>query len=118
MEIFALIIGVAGTAVVGWVGYGQVKERNRISFCIGIGLMIIALLLTFLTTLYAQEILEKSTVNCPNCDKTVSAEAAFCSDCGTALTNGTTTDPVCIGCGESIQPDANFCPNCGEPQNY
>lgn len=115
MEMFGLILGAAGTAVVAYVAFNQLKEPHRINKCIGIGLIIIALLLTFLTVLYAKEIDEKYTINCPNCEKIVSGRSAFCSECGTPLNNDTATDPVCIGCGEDIQPDANFCSNCGEP---
>jgi len=49
----------------------------------------------------------KDSVNCPNCAHENSAEAKFCSECGTSLT---ITCPVC---STVAGLDAKFCSNCG-----
>ena len=48
---------------------------------------------------------------CPNCNAILSANAKFCSECGTKINN------VCPNCGAKVKPNAKFCSECGEKLN-
>lgn len=60
--------------------------------------------------------------NSNNAAKPVGGAAAYCSNCGAALTAGAKFCPecgnkvasVCPKCGKPVQPNAKFCPECGE----
>ncbi|MRR15540.1 MAG: zinc ribbon domain-containing protein [Deltaproteobacteria bacterium] len=52
---------------------------------------------------------------CPSCGKTVNADAAFCTHCGTRLMDGRPNAKICSSCGEEMEPDAAFCTRCGTP---
>jgi class 3 adenylate cyclase len=49
------------------------------------------------------------SVQCPSCATENSADARFCSNCGTELT------AVCTRCGSRIAAGARFCSVCGQP---
>ena len=46
---------------------------------------------------------------CPGCGWSMEGDAAFCSQCGTALS------VECGACGASMEADARFCSQCGTP---
>lgn len=48
----------------------------------------------------------QATSPCPHCGAPVAADAAFCSQCGTALRH-------CPACGQLVDDKAKFCPACG-----
>ena len=48
-------------------------------------------------------------MNCSNCGTDNPAGAAFCMNCGTALTK------TCVNCGSDLPDGAAFCPTCGHP---
>lgn len=58
-----------------------------------------------------------SMISCPNCNAEVSAEAAFCDNCGmplTAVEPGPDLEPgVCPNCGAEVPVGALFCDQCG-----
>ena len=45
--------------------------------------------------------------SCPDCGTNLPAEAKFCKNCGTAVSNR------CPECGESVSARATYCPSCG-----
>ena len=49
---------------------------------------------------------------CPKCGKNNSAQASFCSECGTILGGGTL---ICGVCHTVNRSDARFCKECGRP---
>ncbi len=49
-----------------------------------------------------------STITCPNCQKPVGRDSAFCPLCGTRL------QKVCPGCGKPVEENWVACPLCGE----
>jgi RNA polymerase subunit RPABC4/transcription elongation factor Spt4 len=52
---------------------------------------------------------EKSlTKLCPNCQKSVTQNFAFCPHCGKSL------QPVCRACGKPVEAAWKVCPHCGE----
>lgn len=59
-----------------------------------------------------------STISCPNCNSEVSAEAAFCDNCGmplTAVEQGPALEPgVCPNCGAQVLVGELFCDQCGQ----
>ena len=46
---------------------------------------------------------------CHSCGKTVTVDAKFCPECGTAL-----GDAYCSHCGAKLEPTAKFCHECGK----
>lgn len=48
-------------------------------------------------------------MNCPNCGRENTIEAAYCIGCGTALSS------TCPSCGAKATPDAAYCAACGSP---
>lgn len=65
----------------------------------------------------------KGIVICPKCGNELSAEAAFCNNCGEKITKAeqpkeeVNAKPVCKKCGAEVSADAAFCNNCGEKLN-
>lgn len=53
--------------------------------------------------------LKRSRKTCPTCGASVPQAAAFCSECGTSL-----SERFCAGCGAKTEPTAKFCPQCGK----
>ena len=47
---------------------------------------------------------------CPQCEKNLSATAKFCSNCGYDLK----AELKCSKCDNKLLPGTKFCPNCGE----
>ena len=55
---------------------------------------------------------EKSaTVQCPECENTIPADARFCPYCS----HQQVVMRQCINCGKNLSPNAHFCPRCGHP---
>ena len=52
-----------------------------------------------------------ATITCPNCQKPVGRDFAFCPLCGTRL------QKVCPGCGKPVEETWVACPLCGEKLN-
>jgi len=50
----------------------------------------------------------QATITCPNCQKPVGRDSAFCPLCGTRL------QKVCPGCGKPVEENWVSCPLCGE----
>jgi len=50
----------------------------------------------------------QATITCPNCQKPVGIDSAFCPLCGTRL------QKVCPGCGKPVEESWVACPLCGE----
>jgi hypothetical protein len=52
---------------------------------------------------------------CPKCGPRPEADAAFCSDCGSALRSAPAADgwAFCESCGVKLSSHAKFCPGCG-----
>ena len=50
---------------------------------------------------------ENKTLTCPNCNKQVSANSKFCSECGSKLI------PVCPNCKKEYPIGTKFCSECG-----
>jgi len=50
----------------------------------------------------------QATITCPNCQKQVGIDSAFCPLCGTKL------QKVCPGCGKPVEESWVACPLCGE----
>ncbi len=48
---------------------------------------------------------------CPKCNTMISADAKFCSSCGSK------TSHTCINCNEEIDANAKFCSHCGSSQS-
>lgn len=51
-------------------------------------------------------------INCPECGKEISEQAASCPHCGTPIKKG--DKKFCQHCGESIDKDCVVCPKCGK----
>lgn len=51
-------------------------------------------------------------INCPECGKEISDQAASCPNCGTPIKKG--DKKFCLHCGESIDKDCVICPKCGK----
>lgn len=51
-------------------------------------------------------------INCPECGKEISDQAASCPHCGTPIKKG--DKKFCQHCGESIDKDCVVCPKCGK----
>lgn len=49
-------------------------------------------------------------INCPECGKEISDNAASCPNCGTPIGN----QKYCKFCGEQIDKDCVVCPKCGK----
>jgi len=56
------------------------------------------------------------TIDCPDCGVELEADANFCMECGTDVSDVSPAKPLtaCPGCDADISPDDNFCVNCGE----
>jgi len=56
---------------------------------------------------------------CPKCGALQSAQAKFCSDCGTSLrpqsSGATASQQHCQSCGAMSGRDEAYCPKCGKP---
>ena len=56
---------------------------------------------------------------CVHCGAEISADHAFCPQCGTpVLRNAPTSEPngnICSACGTAMAPGMRFCTNCGRP---
>jgi len=50
--------------------------------------------------------------SCPECDATVSADAAYCRSCGTDLAREQPIDD-CPDCGAAVTDRARYCRSCG-----
>ncbi|MDR2197369.1 MAG: zinc ribbon domain-containing protein [Coriobacteriales bacterium] len=57
----------------------------------------------------------KTTIICPNCGKSLAANSAFCTGCGTALSSIRESLALCAVCGAPLAPDVRFCTSCGTP---
>ena len=65
----------------------------------------------------------ESTKMCPQCDKPLAADAAFCPECGSEAVEVVPPEPeapaepetgvTCPNCGESLAEGASFCHQCG-----
>lgn len=51
--------------------------------------------------------------SCPKCNASLSADAKFCTVCGTKIQ--AEAAGVCRKCGAALAPGAKFCPECGTP---
>ena len=51
------------------------------------------------------------TVNCPDCQQSISKEAKFCPNCGHQIV----VFQKCQQCGKNLPANANFCVQCGRP---
>ena len=49
-------------------------------------------------------------MKCKNCGAELEPDSAFCTTCGSPVTNDT-----CPRCGEPLEEGSVFCQNCGEP---
>ena len=56
---------------------------------------------------------QQPTINCPNCNAMIKANAKFCSECGTKIEN---LKKFCEECGTELSAKSKFCPNCGKKQ--
>src|SRR5579872_3525039 len=54
---------------------------------------------------------------CPNCQKSISEGALFCSSCGSKVAQEDKEQPIfCTMCGAKVSnPTARFCSGCGSP---
>ena len=54
---------------------------------------------------------QAATVQCPECDNTIPADARFCPYCS----HQQVVVRQCINCGKNLSANARFCPRCGHP---
>lgn len=52
-------------------------------------------------------------MNCPYCNKEISEDALFCTECGRELQKGKKDTVFCPTCGEQLSSNVVFCTNCG-----
>lgn len=57
---------------------------------------------------------DTASVTCPACGTACSLDAAFCRNCGTALSAPEMSAKICPACGAENDADANFCRECGQ----
>jgi hypothetical protein len=57
----------------------------------------------------------KTTIACPNCGRSLAANSAFCTGCGTAISSIRESLSLCAVCGAPLIPDTRFCTSCGTP---
>ncbi len=53
---------------------------------------------------------------CPECSRTIDADAKFCPNCGAAQPVVPNDRNRCSGCGAVLSANDKFCPECGLPQ--
>ena len=105
----------------------------------GLGMMIPGMMFKSMNqeNLTPEQIMQKGTVNCPDCHAEVSLDARFCHRCGHQMVvmqkcpqcekNLNATAKFCSNCGYNLKaelkcskcdnkllPGTKFCPNCGE----
>ena len=105
----------------------------------GLGMMIPGMMFKSMNQedLTPEQIMQKGTVNCPDCHAEVSLDARFCHRCGHQMVvmqkcpqcekNLSATAKFCSNCGYNLKaelkcskcdnkllPGTKFCPNCGE----
>ena len=105
----------------------------------GLGMMIPGMMFKSMNqeNLNPEQIMQKGTVNCPDCHAEVSLDARFCHRCGHQMVvmqkcpqcekNLNATAKFCSNCGYNLKaelkcskcdnkllPGTKFCPNCGE----
>lgn len=71
--------------------------------------LICIMLLTSMSLISCDFFNDKSETTCPSCETKCSADAKFCTSCGTELLRKT----VCQSCNTENLPGAKFCTNCG-----
>ena len=65
-----------------------------------------------------EEVDESATIDCPDCEAELEADANFCVECGADVSDVTPDDDteldVCPECGADVESDDSFCVGCGE----
>lgn len=65
------------------------------------------------TTVAVAHHADAASVTCPACGTACSADAAFCRNCGAALSAPEPSGKMCHACGAENDDDARFCRECG-----
>ncbi len=107
----AKAMGDAATAGAGLLGEGGASAGMGVGVGAGMGMMIPGMLFRTLGSEQAtpEKILEKGTVNCPECHGEVSLDSRFCPHCGHQMV----VIKKCPRCDKNVTAIANFCPSCG-----
>lgn len=102
-------------AVIVWV-YRDAERRNMngvlwaLLVFIGnlIGLLIYLIVRTDSPPVSLENERSEMTQPCPDCQKPVNVNFAFCPHCGAQLEN------ICPKCGKQVETEWKVCPHCGE----
>ena len=78
---------------------------------LGMGMMMPGMFAGMQTNTTASAGEQAATVQCPECDNTIPADARFCPYCS----HQQVVMRQCINCGKNLSPNARFCPRCGHP---
>jgi hypothetical protein len=57
----------------------------------------------------------RMTISCPTCGRSLAANSAFCTGCGTAISAIRESLSLCTICGAALEPNTRFCTSCGTP---
>ncbi len=78
---------------------------------LGMGMMMPGMFATMQTNTTAPAGEQAATVQCPECDNTIPADARFCPYCS----HQQVVMRQCSNCGKNLSANARFCPRCGHP---
>ena len=78
---------------------------------LGMGMMMPGMFAGMQTNTTASAGEQAATVQCPECDNTIPADARFCPYCS----HQQVVMRQCINCGKNLSANARFCPRCGHP---
>lgn len=106
----AKAMGDAATAG-GVFGGGEAAAGMGLGVGAGMGMMIPGMLFKVLggEKVMPEQILEKGTVNCPDCHGEVSLNSRFCPHCGHQMV----VIKKCARCHKNLTASTKFCPSCG-----
>ncbi len=78
---------------------------------LGMGMMMPGMFAGLQPPLTASKEEKSATVQCPECENRIPADARFCPYCS----HQQVVMRQCINCGKNLSPNARFCPRCGHP---
>jgi membrane protease subunit (stomatin/prohibitin family) len=107
----AKAVGDAATSGSGLLGGGEASAGMGMGVGAGLGMMLPGMLFGMRGTggVTQQQVLDKGTVNCPECHGEVPLDSRFCSHCGHQLV----VIKKCPRCAKNVTAKAVFCSSCG-----